>query len=152
MSILCIIVNGPGIDPQNRSHWAFGLHKLGQTTGQILDVSILDLERLIFQFELRKDVDIFTRDSEGCFEIAHLSSEQARQAVKIISEEPAPKDGVERCQDWVLRAVISLEAEEIVAAGTALWVSGLVGKAAGEVARAAGEKWISADGSVEDKV
>jgi hypothetical protein len=141
---LSIVVYGPGEDPQHRSHWAFAIHKPDAIIGHVLHVSLLNLERLIYQFEIRKGVMVRSISSEGSFSVARLTPGQAGQASNIISEEPAPRDGVERCQDWVLRAVISLEAEEIVPAGTSERIGNLVGQSANNVAGVVGDKWIEA--------
>ncbi|KAF2214176.1 hypothetical protein CERZMDRAFT_38615 [Cercospora zeae-maydis SCOH1-5] len=138
---LSIVVYGLGTDPNHRSHWAFAIHEIGAGVGALLHVSLLDLQRLIYQFDSRRDVVIRSRSSEGSFVVGLLRQEQVRQAIEIISGEPAPRDGVERCQDWVLRAVISLEAEEIVAPGTSNMISSLVGKPARVVAQAVGRRW-----------
>jgi hypothetical protein len=53
---------------------------------------ILNIERLIYQFEVRKGVMVRSKSSEGSFSVARLTPEQAGQASKIISEEPAPRD------------------------------------------------------------
>lgn len=107
----------------------------------MLRVQVIDLERLIYEFDERSGVDVRSTSSEGSFSVAALEKEQIRQAIKIIREEPAPRDGVERCQDWVLRATISLEAEEIVSPGTSTWIESLVGKTATTVAQIAGSRW-----------
>lgn len=142
---LSIIVHGPGTDRNHRSHWAFGIHDPHSTRGCLLHVTVIDLQRLIYQFETRRDVVIRSKSSEGTFVVSHIRQEHIRQAIEIISTEPAPRDGVERCQDWILRAVISLEAEEIVPPGTADFISRLVGQPAAMVARAVGERWTVTD-------
>lgn len=106
-----------------------------------MHVTLLDLEKLIYQFDSRKDVEFRSPGSEGSFVVGYLTREHMRQAVEIISKEPAPRDGVEKCQDWILRAVISLEAEEIVPPGTSDLISKLVGQPAVVVAQAVGERW-----------
>lgn len=138
---LSIIVYGPGTDRNHRSHWAFAIHDSKLRRGCLLHVSVIDLQRLIYQFDIRRDVEIGSISSEGTFVVSYIEQEHIRQAVEIISTEPAPRDGVERCQDWILRAVISLEAEEIVPPGTADFISRLVGQPAAVVARAVGERW-----------
>ncbi|EME88845.1 uncharacterized protein MYCFIDRAFT_126477, partial [Pseudocercospora fijiensis CIRAD86] len=131
--------------PNHRSHWALAVHKENEQRGTMLHVSVIDLPRLVYQYDLRRDVVLRSASSEGPFTVAALAQGSVDRAVQLISEEPAPRDGVERCQDWVLRAMITLEAEEIVPAGTSHWVSGLVGQPANSVARAVGERWISPD-------
>ncbi|KAF7191964.1 hypothetical protein HII31_06609 [Pseudocercospora fuligena] len=143
--VLSIVVYGPGTDPNHRSHWAFAIHKKNQETGVLLHVSVIDLPRLIYQYDHRRDVVLRSASSEGSFVVAELAQGSAGKAVQLISEEPAPADGVERCQDWVLRATISLEAEEIVPAGTSDWIAGLVGQPADSVARAVSERWTSTE-------
>lgn len=139
--ILSIVVYGLGTDPNHRSHWAFAIHLDGADYGVLLQVSLLDLQTLVYQFDLRKDILVRSRDSEGSFVVAQLPNEQVRKAAEVISNEAPPRDGVERCQDWVLRALISLEAEEIVPGGTAEAVSRLVGQPAAAVAQAVHPRW-----------
>lgn len=139
---LSIVVYGPGTDANHRSHWAFAIHQNTAESGVLLHVQVIDLGRLIYQYDERRGVDVRSRSSEGSFAVASLTKEQVQQAVKVIREESAPRDGVERCQDWVLRAIISLEAEEIVPSGTSAWIETLVGQAATTVAQAAGGRWV----------
>jgi hypothetical protein len=141
---LCPIhrVHGPGTDANHRSHWAFAIHRKTAESGVLLHVQLIDLSKLIYQYDERRGVDVRSRSSEGSFEVGSLKDEQVQQAVKVIRDEAAPKDGVEKCQDWVLRAIISLEAEEIVPPGTSEWIGTLVGQAATTVAQAAGNRWV----------
>lgn len=139
--VLSIVVDGPGTDPNHRSHWALAVHQANAVSGMILQVSVLDLERLIYQFDRQNNAILRNRGSEGSFAVASLAPGDVRRAVDIINQEAAPSDGVERCQDWVLRVVIALEAEEIIHLGTSDWISGLVGQSAAEVERAVGLRW-----------
>jgi hypothetical protein len=141
---LCISVLGPGTDPNFRSHWAFAIYRDGDDFGDVLHTPVLDLERRWYQFEERSGVPLFSKTSEGHVKIASLTDDQRRAAKKVISSEPAPRDGTRRCQDWVLEAMTSLEAEELVDAGTSRWIQELVGKPAKVVAAMAGEKWVAA--------
>jgi hypothetical protein len=137
--VLSIIVYGLGTDPNHRSHWALAIHRPDEQNGVVLQVIPIELSRLIYQFDLRRDVLLCNKSSEGSFIVATL--DHSRRAEELIREEPAPRDGVERCQDWVLRAIISLEAEEIVPAGTSEWISGLVGRPAENVAHTVSARW-----------
>jgi hypothetical protein len=139
---LSIVVGGPGIDANHRSHWIFAIHNDNTDVGTVMQVHVIDLSRLIYQFDEWRGVDIRSRGSEGSFKVASFTQEQAQQAAKIIRDEPPPRDGVERCQDWVLRAIISLEAEEVVPPGTSADIEMLVGKAATAVAEQVGDRWI----------
>ena len=139
---LSIVVDGPGTDANHRSHWAFAIHHSAADTGTLMQVQVIDLAKLIYQFDERTGVDIRSKGSEGSFAVASLTQEQVRQAGKIIREEPAPNDGVERCQDWVLKTIISLEADELVSPGTSLEIEVLVGKPANAVAQQVTDRWI----------
>jgi hypothetical protein len=86
-------------------------------------------------------VVIHSKISDGSFVVASLTQEQVKAAEKVTREEQAPIDGSERCQDWVLRTIISLEAEELVPPGTATWIEGLVGKSDEALAQAVGQRW-----------
>jgi hypothetical protein len=139
---LSIVVDGPGTDANHRSHWSFAIHHDNADNGIVMQVQVIDLSKLIYQFDERSGVEFLSKGSEGSFKVASLTQEQVRKAVKIIREEPAPKDGVERCQDWVLRTIISLEAEEIVPPGASAGIEGLVGETAAAVAQQVDERWI----------
>lgn len=140
---LSIVVDGPGTDANHRSHWTFAIHHNAAETGIIMQVQVIDLSKLIYQFDERTGVDIRSKGSEGSFAVASLTHEQMQQAVRIIREEPAPRDGVERCQDWVLRTIISLEAEELLAPGASAEIESLIGKPATTVAQQVSERWIA---------
>lgn len=141
---LSIAVDGPGTDANHRSHWIFAIHHDNADVGTVMQVQVIDLSKLIYQFDERSGVHIRSRGSEGSFMVASFTQEQARQAAKLIRDEPPPRDGVERCQDWVLRAIISLEAEEVVPPGTSTGIEMLIGKAATAVAEQVGDRWTKA--------
>jgi hypothetical protein len=147
MSTLClsIAVYGPGTDANNRSHWAFAIHKPGSDRGNLLQVLVISLRGLIYQLDARQDVTFLGEDSEGAFALATLTAEQAREAARIIAQEPAPRDGVDRCQDWTLSAVIALEEAGLVADGASDLVARLIGNSAAQLAAAVGTKWISSN-------
>jgi len=140
---LSLIITGPGTDPNHRSHWSLALHSPDSNTGRIFQVTLLDLSRLIYAFDVRDGVDIRGAGSEGSFELATgLDREAARRVQENIEVEQAPRDGVERCQDWVLRVLVALEVEGLVRDGTAECVSGCVGRSAEEVRGRVGGKWV----------
>ena len=140
---LSLLITGPGLSPQHRSHWSLALHSPASTIGRIYQVSVISLSHLLYIFDVRDGVDIRPQGSEGSFELASgLDWEKARRVEEVIREEEAPRDGRERCQDWVLRAIISLESEEIVPPGTSADIELLIGKAATAVAEQVGDRWI----------
>jgi hypothetical protein len=73
-----------------------------------------------------------------------LATNQSNSSVWWLVVDHPARDGVERCQDWVLRTVISLEAEEIIPAGTSEQIGSLVGQSANRVAGVVGDKCIQA--------
>jgi hypothetical protein len=127
-------------------------------------------ERL-YVFDSLRDAEILNPQSEGSVIVAHMSGEQSHRTVRVIKQEPPPGGGVgagvvygngngvvdgngevghppggsgaaEGCQEWCLRAIISLEAEECLPPGTAAWVANCVGLSAEGVRRRVGERWI----------
>jgi len=123
------------------------MHKTGTTVGMLQQVLVIDLPRLIYQYDERRDVDIRSKICEGSFDVASLSRPQADRVAEVLRRESPPADGIERCQDWILRAVISLEADELVEPGTSAEIAGLVGLPAAAVARALGRRWTSGPAS-----
>ena len=141
---ISILVSGPGTDPRHRSHWAFSIHRDDEEFGEILNVQVIDLQRLWYQYEERTGEPGQKHRCEGRIKIATLTDTQRLMAKKVISGEPAPRDGKRRCQDWILDATISLEADGVVESGTSEYIQRLVGKPAAEVAKIVGGKWVPA--------
>lgn len=139
---LSVVVDGPGDDPNHRSHWAFALHPPNSPLGTLLQVTVLDLNKLIYGFDKRRGVEIQSKCSEGYFNVATLPQEQYNRAEQIISQEPAPNNGKDRCQDWVQNCIIALEVEGVVPPGTSEWVEGLVGQPATVVASMVKDRWV----------
>lgn len=135
---LSIVVCGEGDDPNNRCHWSFVFHRAGADRGNLLQVSLIDRDRLWYQLDRRDGVTVLSPSSEGRFQVVTISATQYAQAYSIISKEPAPRNGRDRCQDWTVNCIIALEAEELVPPGTSEWVSGLVGKTATNLAQSVG--------------
>ncbi|KAF2084853.1 hypothetical protein K490DRAFT_47979 [Saccharata proteae CBS 121410] len=142
--ILSIGVYGDGEDPNHRSHWGFLIFSPGMKFGNRLHVQLISLKGLIYQFETQSGYRLESQSCEGRVFLGYIKSTKYNQVVKIISEEPAPRNNKDRCQDWVLECVIALEAEELLPAGTSSWVEGIVGKPMKDVAAAVGGKWAGA--------
>lgn len=140
---LSVEVFGTGEDPKHRSHWGFVIHQPPRTFGDLLHVWPIDLERLWYDFEPRFGTDLKIMQALGLCQIGTLSSSQRRQAIEVISKEPAPRDGKRKCQDWVFSTLLSLEVEELVPDGTSEFWKTMVGLPAREVQRAVGENWTS---------
>ncbi|PWY92371.1 hypothetical protein BO70DRAFT_357489 [Aspergillus heteromorphus CBS 117.55] len=140
---LSIEVFGTGEDPNHRSHWGFMIHRPPNRTGDLLHVRLLDLDRLWYQFEARLGTDLLTMQAVGICKIAELSAQQRHQAIEVIKNEPAPRDGRRKCQDWVFSTLIALEVEELVPPGTSEFWKSMVGRPARGVARAVGTNWTS---------
>ncbi|KAG2000950.1 hypothetical protein GB937_010676 [Aspergillus fischeri] len=77
----------------------------------------------------------------GLVKIGDLSEQQRQEAIKVISSEPAPRDGKRRCQGWVFDTLLSLEVNELVPSGTCHFWKEMVGKPARVVRAAVGDKW-----------
>ncbi|KAK6338963.1 hypothetical protein TWF696_009761 [Orbilia brochopaga] len=142
---LLIIVFGLGIDPEERSHWSFGLRRLGDEYGDMYQVLLVDRDKMWYHLDRRSGVKLQTKISEGILQVAILSGTQKRRAEEIISKEKPPKDGMNKCQDWILDCITGLEAEELVESGTAHFIASLIGLPAATVASIAGSKWTKTD-------
>lgn len=139
--LLSIMVYGRGDDPTHRSHWAFALHRPGKQLCTLLHVNLIDPTGLIYQYEERSGQPLESRSAEGFFLISNVKADKYRQVVRIISAEPAPRNGKDRCQDWVLDCVIALETEELVPDGTAELIESLIGKNVTAVTARLGGRW-----------
>ncbi|CAG8944182.1 unnamed protein product [Penicillium salamii] len=141
---LSIEVFGPGTNPNFRSHWGFMINKPGNLEfGDLLQVEVVDANKLCYGFAPRYATKIIDKGAVGMCKIANLTSEQRRQAITIIEKEPAPRNGVKKCQDWTFDALLSLEIEELVPSGTSEFWKGMVGRPAREVAEACSTRWLA---------
>lgn len=140
---LSIEVFGTGEDPKHRSHWGFVIHQPTRSFGDLLHVRPVDIEKLWYEFEPRFGTDLNIMQALGLCKIATLDSQQRRFAIEVISQEPAPRDGRRKCQDWVFSTLISLEVEELVPPGTSEFWKGMVGLPAQGVQKAVGVNWSS---------
>ncbi|KAF2473208.1 uncharacterized protein BDR25DRAFT_387380 [Lindgomyces ingoldianus] len=96
---LSVVVYGPGNDPNHRSHWAFAFYAPGSLIRNLLHVTLLNLNKFVYAFDKCKGVNVHSKSSKGYFTIATLSPEQYQRADQIISQEPAPNNRKDRCQD-----------------------------------------------------
>ena len=89
---LSIGVYGDGEDPNHRSHWGFLISSPGNEVGNLLHVRLISLQGLICQFETRSSYPLASQTCEGRVLLGYIESTKYNQVVKIISEEPAPRN------------------------------------------------------------
>lgn len=139
---LSIEVFGPGAIPNFRSHWGFMINKPGNLEfGDLLQVEVIDARRLWYGFAPRYAIKIVDKGAVGMCKIANLTAKQRLDAISIIEKEPAPRNSIGKCQDWIFDSLISLEIEELVLPGTSEFWKRMIGKSAREVAEACGKQW-----------
>ncbi|KAA8645113.1 uncharacterized protein ATNIH1004_009330 [Aspergillus tanneri] len=138
---LCVEAFGNGEDPNHRCHWGFLLHHSQEDFGDLYEVQLIDLKKLWYQANCREATTIRDPQAVGMCKIAVLDAKSRYAAIRVIKDEPAPRDGKRRCQDWTVDVLISLEAEELVASGTAERWGRLVGMTAKELAVDSGDNW-----------
>ncbi|KAF1918788.1 hypothetical protein BDU57DRAFT_511539 [Ampelomyces quisqualis] len=90
---LSIGVYGDGEDPSHRSHWGFLMSKPGQAVGNLLHVQLISLQGLVYQFETRSGHPLQSQTCKGMVLLDYIQPANYNQVVKIISEEPAPRNG-----------------------------------------------------------
>jgi hypothetical protein len=95
---LSIGVYGDGEDPNHRSHWGFLIFSPGSEVGNLLHVQLISLQGLIYQFETRSGHPLESQTCEGRVLLGYIESTKYNQVVKIISEEPAPRNNKVRTQ------------------------------------------------------
>lgn len=140
---LCIQVFGLGEVPNHRSHWAFLLYTPPDDFGDIHQVLCIDPQTLWYLHDRREAITINTPPAVGMCSIAILDAKGRSDAIRMIQNEPAPRDGKRRCQDWTIDVLISLEVEEIIEPGTAAKWGRRVGMTARELAQDCGEGWVA---------
>ncbi|KAF1955274.1 hypothetical protein CC80DRAFT_493198 [Byssothecium circinans] len=138
---LYIILEGTGESQTHRSHWSFTFLHPNSPLANIHQVLLLDDTRLIYHYDRRDGVPYPIPGSEGELLLARLTASQAFLAQDVISREPPPRNGVDRCQDWVLNCVIALEVAELVEPGASEVLGACVGLDAGSVRKRFGGEW-----------
>lgn len=139
---LSIIIQGRGDDPLHRSHWVFAVHRAHSKLCTLFQVNLLSEEGLIYQFETRGGESLDSQSNEGYFLVTKFKADEYNRVTQLISREPAPRNGKDRCQDWVLGCVIVLETEELVGDGMAELVDSLVGNNVYQVGDILKDRWI----------
>lgn len=140
---LSITVSGRGLDPDDRSHWASMICRAGESFGDRLHVTLLDLQSLTYMFEVRSAVSLRDNQCEGRCTLAVWNSQQRQGGIKLIQNEPVPRDGRSRCQDWVLEVLTSLNIEDVIPTGTLERWNSVIGEPSAEVAAVLGSSWDS---------
>jgi hypothetical protein len=138
---LYLTVSGRGLDPNNRSHWAFMISRRGDNFGDLHNVVLINLEALLFMYEVREGSLLDSQECEGYCLLAVWNNEQRQQGIQAIKDEPPPRDGRSRCQDWAVEVLLSLETQELVPGGTFERWERLVGTPARELAASLGLAW-----------
>ena len=138
--LLSIIVYGRGDDPNHRSHWAFAIHRPGSELCSLYHVYLIG-EGLIYQFEERSGQPLESQSSEGYFLVGHIKASNYTRTKQILSQEPAPRNGRDRCQDWAMNCIIELETEELVEDGTSELISKLIGKNLEQLKAIVQDRW-----------
>ncbi|KAF2273263.1 uncharacterized protein EI97DRAFT_346634, partial [Westerdykella ornata] len=146
---LAILITGRGDAPPHRSHWSFTLFPSLPPSpptlhlATLLEVTPLSLTPLIYTFSKRTGADILPLVSEGYVVLTCcLTREEAKKAEGVIEKEKAPRNGTDRCQEWVVDCVVGLEVEGLVADGVSALVGSCVGKTSEEVERDVGWRWV----------
>lgn len=111
---LSIVMSGTGDD---RSHRGLIYHAPGADLGNLMHVLFINRTRLWYQLDKRSGVAILSAGAEGYFTIAELDEPQLRLAYTTVRGEDAPRDRVERCQDWIQSCIMAVKAEELVHSG-----------------------------------
>ncbi|KAF2624796.1 hypothetical protein BU25DRAFT_347467, partial [Macroventuria anomochaeta] len=75
---------------------------------------------LVYQFETQTGQPLESQTCKGRGLLGYIDSMKYNQVVKIISEEPVPRNNRDPYQDWTLECVIALEAEELLPSDTSV--------------------------------
>lgn len=77
--------------------------------------------------------------------MGHIKLSNYVKTKEILSKEPAPRNGRDRCQDWVMNCIIMLETEELVEDGTSELISKLIGKNVDQLKAIVQDRWTGVD-------
>jgi len=113
----------------------------GDNFGDRHNVILINLEGLLFMYEARQGLLLESQECEGRCLLAVWNGEQRLQGIQAMRDEPPPRDGRRRCQDWTVEVLLSLEAQELVPDGTFERWERLVGTPARELAASLGPAW-----------
>lgn len=100
---LYLTVYGRGLDPKNRLHWAFMVCRCGDDFGDRHHVTLINREALLYMYEVREGSLLESEQCEGRCLLAVWNAEQRQQEIQAMQDEPPPRDGRRRCQDWTSR-------------------------------------------------
>lgn len=142
---LSVVIFGAGVF--DRAHWGFVIHRPPNRFGDLLHVRVIDIPSNRFIFENRTGQSLDSQNAWGLCKIAFLDSVERFRATSILTCEKPPIGGTKDCQDWLVDAMISLETEELVPAGTAETWASRVGRPTVEVRSDAGADWEPLNGT-----
>lgn len=89
---LAIQVEGDGLDPNHRCHWSFILRKPGSNIGSVLQVQVISLQGLVYQFEEKLGQPLDNPNCEGRVFLSQVEAKDYQRVKQIISGEPAPRN------------------------------------------------------------
>ncbi|KAF2638186.1 hypothetical protein P280DRAFT_551345 [Massarina eburnea CBS 473.64] len=138
---LYIVLEGLGHSEHHRSHWSFAFHYPGTLLANVHQVLLLNDTRRFYHYDRRDGVPHPTPGSEGKVLLARLTVNQCTSAQEIISRELPPRNGKDRCQDWILNCVIALEVAELIEPGASEFLGGCVGLDAATVLARFDAQW-----------
>ncbi|KAF2092276.1 hypothetical protein K490DRAFT_32490 [Saccharata proteae CBS 121410] len=138
LSIILYDQDGESIDG---SHWGLIFHMDDSEVGNLFHVTLLDPKLQVYQLDQRHGYLIHSKNSSGYFNVARISQYQCVWAAGIIEKETIPVDATATCKEWVLNCLISLEVEELVPAGTSLWLEPLLKLPLEDIVDRLEDKW-----------
>ncbi len=94
---LTLLISGPGLSPEHRSHWSFLLYAPSSHVGTILEVQLISLEGLIYQFEEKTEIPLDDPMAEGRVWLADVAPERVGKVNDMVGREGAPGDGKVSC-------------------------------------------------------
>ncbi len=90
---LTLLISGPGLSPEHRSHWSFLLYAPSSHVGTILEVQLISLQGLIYQFEEKTGIPLNDAMAEGRVWLADVAPERVGKVRAVVRREAAPGDG-----------------------------------------------------------
>jgi hypothetical protein len=93
---LYLTVYGRGLDPNNRSYWAFMICRRDNNFGDRHHVTLMNLQGLLYMYEVREGSLLESQQCEGRSLLAVWDAEQRQQGIQAMQDEPPPRDGRRR--------------------------------------------------------
>ncbi|KAF1824887.1 uncharacterized protein K489DRAFT_377425 [Dissoconium aciculare CBS 342.82] len=138
---LSVIVSNIAYPPTDRSHWALGLHEIGQSSGFFLH-AVISLHENKYRWTVDGgDLPDIFYGAEGHFKIAEIDPRHVASVKMLMQKMLPPQQEGAQCQDYVIATAYKLEEVGILPKNTFNRLLSLRLQSVNGMRAAAGPRW-----------